>query len=118
MISESSPASLSHTCSPYCDCSSGIPDSGVTEAEEPQTPLEHPGSQNSTWLLALKRWAVCFLTFFGIYSASSVCPLCGAPGCPVGAGGAAIVGGFFAGLMQYGKNILEMGKRIIAKDKR
>jgi hypothetical protein len=36
----------------------------------------------------------------------------------VGAGGAALVGGFFAALMQYGKNILEMGKRIIAKGKR
>jgi hypothetical protein len=118
MVPESSPASLNHTCSPSCDCSSGRGHSGGTEAEEPQTPLEQPGSENSTWLSSLKRWAVWFLTFFGIYSASSVCPFCGAPGCPVGAGGAALVGGFFAALMHYGKNILEMGKRIIAKGKR
>jgi len=65
----------------------------------------------------LKRSAVWFLTFFGIYSASSVCPFCGSPGCPVGVGGAAVVGGLFAGLMQYGKNLLEMGKRIFAKAK-
>jgi hypothetical protein len=64
---------------------------------------------------ALKRWLLWFLTFFGIYASSSMCPFCGTPGCPVGAGGAALAGGFFAALWQYGKNIWESLQRIVAK---
>jgi hypothetical protein len=108
---------LSHTCSHSSGCPCGKQDSGATGEDEPQTSLENPESQDSIFPSALKRWALWFLTFFGIYSASSVCPFCGAPGCPVGAGGAAVVGGFFACLMQYEKNLLEMSKRIFAKTK-
>lgn len=55
-----------------------------------------PGPGAGSRLAGLKRWLLWFLTFFGIYASSSVCPFCGTPGCPVGAGGAAAVGGFFA----------------------
>jgi len=56
---------------------------------------------------SLKRPVLWFLAFFGIYASSSVCPFCGAPGCPVGVGGAALVGSVFACLWQYGKNAWE-----------
>ncbi len=64
---------------------------------------------------ALKRWLLWFLAFFGIYASSSMCPFCGTPGCPVGAASAALVGGFFAVLWQYGKNFWESLKRMVAK---
>jgi hypothetical protein len=67
---------------------------------------------------ALKRWLLWFLTFFGIYASSSVCPFCGTPGCPVGAGGAALVGGFFAGLWQYGGMIVNRLKGLIDSRRR
>jgi hypothetical protein len=34
--------------------------------------------------------------FTSLYSAFSVCPFCGQPGCPVGIGSASIIGAFFA----------------------
>jgi hypothetical protein len=117
MLPESSRPFLSHTCSNSSGCPCGKQDSGATGEDDPQTSLENPESQDSISPSALKRWALWFLTFFGIYSASSVCPFCGTLGCPVGAGGAVLVGGFFAGLMHYGKKILNMGKRIVAKVK-
>jgi hypothetical protein len=77
---------------------------------------EAPTSRGGTVLIALKRWALSFLAFSGIYSASSVCPFCGTPGCPVGAGAAGLVGGFFALAWQYGAGIFrkckEVAKRI------
>jgi len=63
-----------------------------------------PGSQKGSRWDSLKRWVLWFLAFFGIYASSSVCPFCGTPGCPVGVGGAVLVGGVFACLWQYGKS--------------
>jgi hypothetical protein len=63
----------------------------------------------------LKVWALWWLAFFGIYAASSVCPFCGSPGCPVGAGGAAAVGGFFTVMWQYGRNVLAGFVRFVKK---
>jgi len=37
-----------------------------------------------------------WLAFAGIYSSTSVCPFCGRPCCPVGAGSAGLFGGFLA----------------------
>ncbi|MEW6328109.1 MAG: hypothetical protein AB1487_11050 [Thermodesulfobacteriota bacterium] len=39
------------------------------------------------------RWG---LAFSGLYAMFAVCPFCGRVGCPVGAGSAGLVGGFFA----------------------
>ena len=64
---------------------------------------------------SLKRWVLWFLTFFGIYASASVCPFCGTPGCPVGVGGAAVVGGVFACLWQYGKSAWEKLRGIVVK---
>ena len=64
---------------------------------------------------SLKRWVLWFLTFFGIYASSSVCPFCGTPGCPVGVGGAAVVGGAFAFLWQYGKSAWEKLRGFVVK---
>ena len=67
---------------------------------------------------SLKRWVLWFLAFFGIYASSSVCPFCGAPGCPVGVAGAAVVGGVFACLWQYGKSAWEKIRGFVAKSSR
>lgn len=64
---------------------------------------------------AFKRWLLWFLTFFGIYASSSMCPFCGTPGCPVGVGGAALVGGIFAGLWQYGHSVFRKGKEVVQR---
>jgi hypothetical protein len=64
---------------------------------------------------AFKRWLLWFAAFFGIYASSSMCPFCGTPGCPVGAGGALVVGGAFAALWQYGRNIWTTLKRMVAR---
>jgi hypothetical protein len=62
---------------------------------------------------SLRHSALWFLAFSGIYASSSVCVFCGTPGCPVGAGGAALVGGIFACLWQYGKTILNRLKGLV-----
>jgi len=62
-----------------------------------------------------KRWLLWFLAFFGIYASSSVCPFCGNPACPVGVGSAALIGGVFAGLWQYGQYVFRKGKEVIQR---
>ncbi|MBM4287799.1 MAG: hypothetical protein FJ135_06575 [Deltaproteobacteria bacterium] len=111
MAAQAKPPQVSPGCShpPCCPCDPQTAE--ITGAEEALSFADKSASLSPTRLTALKRWAIYFLTFFGIYSASSVCPFCGAPGCPVGAGGAALVGGFFASLMQYGKNVREIFRR-------
>jgi len=42
------------------------------------------------------RFSSWWLVFFGIYASSSVCVFCGTPGCPVGGGAAAVMGGYSA----------------------
>lgn len=107
---------LSHTCDhPGC-CGH--------EAAATETPYGNPVGGTLTdrpelhegdrWN-SLKRWALWFLAFFGIYASSSVCPFCGTPGCPVGVGGAALVGGVFAALWRYGKSGWEKMRGFIAK---
>jgi hypothetical protein len=67
---------------------------------------------------SLRRYILWFLAFFGIYASSSVCPFCGTPGCPVGVGGAAVVGGVFACLWQYGKSAWEKLTGFLTKGSR
>jgi len=64
------------------------------------------------------RFSSWWLVFFGIYASSSVCVFCGTPGCPVGAGAAAMVGGVFACLWQYGKSAWEKFRGFVAKSSR
>jgi hypothetical protein len=52
-----------------------------------------------------------WLIFSGIYASSSVCPFCGQFGCPVGAGSAGVVGGFFALVIGKGRIILNLVTR-------
>jgi hypothetical protein len=52
---------------------------------------------------SVKSWVLWVLAFTGIYASSSVCPFCGSAGCPVGIGGAALVGALFASLGQAGR---------------
>ena len=44
-----------------------------------------------------------WLAFSGLYAMFAVCPFCRQVGCPIGAGSAGLVGGFFAFLMQNWK---------------
>jgi hypothetical protein len=107
-----------HTCGhPEC-C---LLEEAATEAAGPypgEATPEKPETGNNAAKGAFKRWLLWFLAFFGIYASSSMCPFCGTPGCPVGAGGAFLVGGFFAVLLQYGKNFWESFKRMVAKPER
>lgn len=85
---------------------------------EGEVQLIKPEEPSSKSVYALKRWALLFLAFFGIYASSSMCPFCGTPGCPVGASGAALMGGIFATLWHYGKNIWESLRRVVSKRER
>jgi hypothetical protein len=102
MSSNSPPPENGHTCH-HPDCCS--PETGLPDAAHPggEVGLHHHDAAVHPAMGALKRWLLGFLTFFGIYASSSVCPFCGTPGCPVGLSGAALVGGFFAALWQYGR---------------
>jgi len=44
-----------------------------------------------------------WLGFTGLIAATSVCPFCGTPGCPVGIGAATTIGGFLSLFMQNWK---------------
>jgi len=55
------------------------------------------------WVLRFLGW---WFGFSGLYAMFAVCPFCGQSGCPVGAGTAGIVGGFFAILSQNWKALL------------
>jgi hypothetical protein len=102
MSSTSPPPEDHHTCHhPGC-----CPSEGELMAETHQEGETPPGQEAAAAhpaTGALKRSLLGFLAFFGIYASSSVCPFCGTPGCPVGVSGAALVGGGFAVLWQYGK---------------
>lgn len=63
----------------------------------------------------LLRFFSWWIVFFGIYASSSVCPFCGTPGCPVGAGAAGIMGGFFAVLWTYGKAGVDRLKALMGR---
>ncbi len=95
-----------------CPTEAGLPP-GAQPAVE--AGLHHPEAAAHPALGALKRSLLGFLAFFGIYASSSVCPFCGTPGCPVGAGGAAVVGGLFAALWQYGKQWFQGVSRFVNK---
>ena len=115
MLPESLQTELSHPCA-HPDCCSH-------DTAETETPVGNPAGalanepelQGVGRWTALKRSILWFLTFFGIYASSSVCPFCGTPGCPVGVGGAAVVGGVFACLWQYGKSAWEKLREFIDK---
>ena len=51
----------------------------------------------------LFRFFGLWFAFSVLYAMSAVCPFCGQVGCPVGAGSAGLVGGFFALCMQNWK---------------
>ena len=54
-----------------------------------------------TWISKLLRFLALWLGISWLYAGSSgVCPFCGQPGCPVGAGSAGVVGAFIALVVQ------------------
>jgi len=54
----------------------------------------------------LFRFLGLWLAFTSVYAMFSICPFCGQVGCPVGAGSAGVIGGFFALAVQNMKNLL------------
>ncbi|MDD3580492.1 MAG: hypothetical protein PHW74_05680 [Desulfobacca sp.] len=114
MVLSSSPTELHHDCSnPACGSQEVA---GAKAAGGQSGPLANrPATTGAAFLGYVKRWCLWFLAFFGIYSASSVCPFCGTPGCPVGAGGAALVGVIFVGLWQFGVRIFQKCKDVAQK---
>jgi len=107
---------LSHTCAhPHC-CGQEAAGEEAAAGNHAGALPERPETRTGGLWISLKHSALWFLAFFGIYASSSVCVFCGTPGCPVGAGGAALVGGVFACLWQYGKNAWEKFKGLVAKN--
>jgi hypothetical protein len=102
MAPESPHQETGHTCQHPDPCPSEA-EAPVTASQGGEAAFPHQEAVVHPPRGALKGWLLWFLAFFGIYASSSVCPFCGTPGCPVGSGGAALVGGFFAALWQYGK---------------
>jgi len=97
---------LSHTGAHPACCSHEAAEPEATSGPPAGTLPNRPETKGAALWGSLKSYALWFLAFFGIYASSSVCVFCGTPGCPVGVGGAALVGGVFACLWQYGKMIL------------
>jgi len=115
MLPKSPQPELSHTCL-HLHCCGREGAGGEAAAGNPAgASPEQPKSKIGGLWGYLKHSVLWFLAFFGIYASSSVCPFCGTPGCPVGAGGAALVGGVFACLWQYGKGAWEKFKKLMAK---
>jgi len=118
MLPKSPQTELSHTGA-HPDCCGHEAAGGEAVAGNPAGAFPEPLKTEAGPLFgSLKRWVLWFLAFFSIYASSSVCPFCGAPGCPVGVGGAALVGGVFACLWQYGKSAWEKLTGFVAKSSR
>jgi hypothetical protein len=118
MLPKAPQSELSHTCA-HPDCCGHEAIGAQAGADDPSGMLSEPRkSEAGPRFGPLKRWLLWFLAFFGIYASSSVCPFCGTPGCPVGVGGAALVGGVFACLWQYGKSAWEKLTGFVAKASR
>jgi hypothetical protein len=77
----------------------------------PEIPLGMKRFYQYPLIGGLFRFFAWWLIFAGIYASSSVCPFCGQFGCPVGAGSAGMVGGFFALVIGKGKVILNLVSR-------
>jgi hypothetical protein len=56
---------------------------------------EHHIHKKNTILGYLFRFSIWWLSLSGLYMLFAACPCCGQVGCPVGAGTAGLVGGFF-----------------------
>jgi hypothetical protein len=59
---------------------------------------DHKSSLKSK-LFRLTGWWIAFTGLYAIGS-GSICPFCGKPGCPVGAGSAGLIGSIFALMVQ------------------
>jgi hypothetical protein len=107
MLPESLQTELSHPCAhPDC-CGHDAAETEIPLGNPAGTLAHEPKLQEGGRWTPIKRQVLWFLAFFGIYASSSVCPFCGTQGCPVGVAGAAVVGGVFACLWQYGKSAWE-----------
>ncbi len=82
-------------------CSSrkkSMSEKSATESDEPlvkRAREDSPSRRASIWGHLFRLFA-CWLGLSGLYAMFAVCPFCGQAGCPVGAGGAGLVGAFFA----------------------
>jgi hypothetical protein len=119
MLRKSPQPELGHTCA-HPDCCGHEAAATATLLDDPEggTKATRPEPSKEGRWGSLKRSVLWFLAFFGIYASSSVCPFCGTPGCPVGVGGAAVVGGVFTYLWRYGKSAWEKLRGFIAKRSR
>jgi len=118
MLRKSSQPEPSHTCVHPACCGHDAANTEPLVDNPAGTLADQPDLHEGGRWGSLKRSTLWFLAFFGIYASSSVCPFCGTPGCPVGVGGAALVGGVFACLWQYGKSAWEILRGFFAKNSR
>lgn len=65
----------------------------------------------------IKYFILWFLGFFGFLSMNTHCPCCGQAVCPVGAGVIALMSGFFAFVVQFGKSLFYKVKAFFVRIK-
>jgi hypothetical protein len=74
-----------------------------------------PGVTEKPWrtfLGKIIRLLGLWLSFFGLFSISTTCPICGQPGCPVGVGSAGLLSGAMAVFLHSGKAFLAKFKTL------
>ena len=76
------------------------------------------GGERKSVAFRIRHFVFHWLAFFGIFAGTTVCPFCGQPGCPAGAGSAALAGGFFALLTQNWRNFIVYIKNTFLGNKR
>jgi hypothetical protein len=69
---------------------------------------EHHIHKKNTVFGYLFRFSIWWLSLSGLYMFFATCPCCGQVGCPVGAGTAGLVGGFFALCKQNWKGFIKL----------
>jgi hypothetical protein len=96
---------VTHACQDP-DCHAQESAQPVGDKRLPLARVEHGRFYNYPVIGPLLRFGSWWLVFAGIYASSSVCVFCGTPGCPVGGGAAAVMGGIFGAIMAYGKSVV------------
>ena len=74
--------------------------------------------RSNGWWARLLRFLGFWLGLSGLYAAFSVCPICGQPGCPVGAAGAGLLGGVGAFLLTYARTLWRLLRNRLRNDHR
>lgn len=89
---------------------------GECSVVDNSTSEENIGPKKRSVLGIVVRFFAWWFGFAGIYAMTATCPCCGQVGCPVGAGGAGVVGGLLAlGMQNWRKGIRYLKNRLMKR---